>query len=252
MRYSSLLYFSAFVFLLFAETVASAKAPVPVRERGSWVTEKFVGWEKIKFGDDFGKMNYMHRPKRGSQHFGSALWFYSMKGHNKTAAFTASARAGKLTKLRILARYPMQKAKLLDNRGSGEVFIADAIRPDRGAYRIAAIVIHGSLDKSSPPALGVHMFVAPKELYAKMGGWTVNASMFLGLDPAKEVRDVYAQGRASPALQARRLAGTADIWAQWVLEQYIQLAQSNLRAMSNFRKSVVCAGDPSCVIVPGN
>ncbi|MEL7218622.1 MAG: hypothetical protein AAGK01_09350, partial [Pseudomonadota bacterium] len=145
----------------------------------------------------------------------------------------------------------MKKAVLLDSRGSGEVFIADGMRRGK-PYRMAALVIHGTLEKDEEPGLGVHMFVAPRDLYAEMGGWIVPASLFLNLDPYRDVSSIPEQGKATPALQARRMAETADIWSQWVLETYIQMAQSNIQAMSNFRKSVVCAGDPNCVIVPGN
>lgn len=227
----------------------SAQSPVPVRD--GYVTKGFVGWEKVEMRTADGNgMRYMHKP-RGGPHMGSALWFFAIDGSDMRSAFIASAKAGGIGNVKVLASHRMKKAVLLDNRGAGEVFIAEGIREGKGPYKMAAIVIYGSLDKAEEPALGVHMFVAPKDKYAKMGGWVVPASLFLQLDPYKEVSDTLAQGKAAPRLQAMRLAGIADSWAEWVLNEYIRMAQSNMTAMSNFRKSVVCAGDPSCVVVPG-
>ncbi|MEL7196858.1 MAG: hypothetical protein AAGL10_00945 [Pseudomonadota bacterium] len=232
-----------------APAIASAQAPIPIRD--GYVTKGFQGWEKVEISDGENDIKYMHKPRRGSPHMGSAAWFFGMDGRDKRAAFLASAKAGGITNVKITGQHVMKKAKLLDNRGSGEVFIAEGTRAGKGPFKMAAVVIHGSLDKAEEPGLGVHMFVAPRNLYPKMGGWVVPASLFLDLDPSKEVADTQAQGNAPPAIQAKRLAGIADIWSEWVLNEFIRHAQTNMVAMSNFRKSVVCAGDPACVIVPG-
>ncbi len=235
----------------FMPSLTWAKAPVPIVD--GYVVEGFEGWEKLEQRTADGNgMQYMHRPKVSSPHKGSALWFYAMEGTDKRSAFIESAKAGGITDLKVLGSYTMKKAVLLDNRGSGEAFIAEGTRNGKGPYKIAALVIHGSLDKSEEPRLGVHMFVAPRELYGGMGGWVVPASLFLNLDPQKDVSDTLAQGNAAPALQAQRLAGIADVWAEWVLNEYIRMAQSNIQALSNARQSIVCAGDPSCEIVPSN
>ncbi|WP_432200129.1 hypothetical protein ACRAQ7_10750 [Erythrobacter sp. W53] len=240
----------AAVFLSLQSSFAVAQAPIPIRD--GYVTEGFKGWEKVESKTPDGNgMQYMHRP-RGGPHKGSAAWFFGMIGSDKAAAFIAAAKAGGITDVKILASHPMQKAKLLDNRGSGAAFIAEGTRTGKGPYKMAALVIHGTLDRSEEPGLGVHMFVAPQGMYGEMGGWVVPASLFLNLDPYKEVRDTRAQGDAAPPLQARRLAGIADIWSEWVLNEYIRMAQSNITALSNARQSIVCAGDPSCVIVPAN
>lgn len=243
---------SSFFVLVLAVVIAGpvlAQSPIPIRD--GYVTKGFKGWQKVEQPTADGNgIQYMHKPK-GGPHMGSAAWFYAMPGSSKRAAFIASAKAGGITNAKITGVYPMRKAKLLDNRGSGEAFIAEGIRAGKGPYKMAALVIHGSLDKKKAPALGVHMFVAPGDKYAEMGGWVVPASLFLNLDPYKEVRDTRAQGSAVPSLQARRLAGIGDVWSEWVLNEYIRMAQSNVAAMSNFRKSVVCAGDPTCEIVPG-
>jgi hypothetical protein len=250
-----LVFLRAIAFLFSAALIAmpqsalQAQAPVPIVD--GYVVEGFVGWQKIQRGSADGNgIRYMHRPKSGP-HMGSALWFFAMDGSNRRAAFIASAREGGISNVEILATHRMKKAVLLDNRGAGEVFIARGTREGKGPYTMAALVIYGSLDKAKDPALGVHMFVAPTTKYAQMGGWIVPASLFLNLNPQSEVHNVRAQGNATPALQARRFAETADIWSEWVLNEYIRMAQSNMQALSNFRKSVVCAGDPACVIVPG-
>ncbi|MEL7189994.1 MAG: hypothetical protein AAGK17_10620 [Pseudomonadota bacterium] len=248
--FRKLLALVAMIGLTIQPSIAAAEAPIPIRE--GYVTKGFQGWEKVDQGQREGPVIwYMHKPKPGSPHMGSALWFFGMDGSDMRAAFIAAAKAGGITGVKITGQHKMKKAKLLDNRGSGEVFIAEGTRAGKGPYKMAAIVIHGSLDKTKDPALGVHMFVAPRDLYPKMGGWVVPASLFLDLDPQKDVHSTSAQGNAPPQIQAQRLAGIADIWAEWVLNEFIRHAQSNVAAMSNFRKSVVCAGDLACVIVPG-
>jgi hypothetical protein len=246
----------AFAFMLLSALLPApllSQAPVPIVD--GFVVKGFEGWQRVELGDGENGMKYMHKPRANVSavklHMGSAVWFFGTPGGNKRAAFLASAKEGGITNVKILAQHPMKNAKLLDNRGSGEAFIAEGTRAGKGRYKIAGLVIHGSLDKSKTPASGVHMFVAPADKYARMGGWIVPASLFLNLNPQTEVQDPFAQGSAPPAMQAARFAGTADIWSQWVLDTYIRMAQSNMQALSNFRKSVVCAGDPSCVIVSG-
>lgn len=132
------------------------------------------------------------------------------------------------------------------------MFIAEGTRADKGPYKMAAVVIHGSLDKTEEPGLGVHMFVAPQDLYGKMGGWVVLATLWLNLDPAKEVADSRTQGSAPAKVQAQRLSGVGNIWAKWALQTCIHMQTANLAAMESACKTIVCSGDPSCEIVPGH
>lgn len=230
--------------LSFCPAPGAAQAPTPIRD--GFVTEGFVGWEKVTSGLP-GGVKYLHRPTDAALKR-SAVWLYENPTSNTRAAFLASAKAMGIAEVRILATAPMKKAVLLDADGSGDVFIASGVRFNR-PFRIAALVVYGSLDES-PKSSGVHMFAAREDLYTAMGGWTVPASLFLHLDPQADVASANEQGHAPPALQAKRLAGVADIWAQWVLETYIQMAQSNIRALDTARKSMVCAGDPNCILVP--
>ncbi len=228
--------------------VALAQAPQPITSKSGFGVETFAGWKKVTSGLPNG-VKYLHRPGT-TQHKGSAAWFYDHPGNDLKAALIASAKSGGITNVKILASHPMPGAKLLDKGGQGISYIADGTR-NGAPYRIAAMVLYGRLSKKDPRSTGVHTFVAPRDKYASMGGWVVPASLWLNLDPAKEVADSRAQGSAPAKNQARRLSGVGDIWAKWALQTYIQLQTANLTAMGNARKTIVCAGDPSCEIVPG-
>ncbi|MEL7189996.1 MAG: hypothetical protein AAGK17_10630 [Pseudomonadota bacterium] len=233
--------------LLFSNT-AIAQAPQPITSKSGLGVETFVGWKKVTSGLPKG-VKYLHRPGT-AQHKGSALWFYDHPTNDLKAAVIASAKAGGITNVKILASHPMPGAKLIDKGGQGVSFIADGTRNGK-PYRIAAMALYGRMTVREKRSTGVHTFVAPREKYASMGGWVVPASLWLNLDPAKEVADSRAQGSAPAKAQAQRLSGVGNIWAKWALQTYIQMQTANLAAMESARKTIVCSGDPSCEIVPG-
>lgn len=223
-----------------------AEPPVPVGDESGFANSGFVGWDKITSGLPTG-IKYLHRP-RDPELKRAAVWFHPVSTANTEAALAEAARNIGLREFKLLASHPMPKAKLLDADGYGTAYIGSATRLGR-TYRIAAVVVYGSLDES-PRSSGVHIFAAPQPIYEELGGWLVPASLFFNLNPQREVRNAAAQGRMTPAIQAQKLAGVGNVWAQWAFDTYVQMQQSNLRALDQARRSAVCAGDPNCVMVP--
>jgi len=231
--------------LLACSPAAQAEPPVPIADESGFMNTGFVGWDKVTSGLPRG-IKYLHRP-REKDLLRSAVWFHPVAMADTRKAVAEAARNIGLKEFKILAAHPMAKAKLLDADGNGSAYIGSAKRFGR-TYRIAAVVVYGSLD-DGPRTSGVHIFAAPQPLYEKLGGWLVPASLFFNLDPQTDVDNPAAQGGERPAIQAKRLAGVGDVWAQWAFDTFVQMAKSNLRALDQARRTAVCAGDPECVIV---
>lgn len=88
-----------------APTIASAQAPIPIRD--GYVTEGFEDWEKVEIRDGENDIKYLHKPRRGSPHMGSAAWCFAMDGRDKRAAFLAFAKAGSITNVKITGPHIM-------------------------------------------------------------------------------------------------------------------------------------------------
>jgi hypothetical protein len=236
-------------FLLIAAMGASttkAEAPVPVVN--GYVTAGFEGWSKLTDGLPDG-VSYVHRPDN-RQLAGAFAWFQTVEMRAAPAAFLAAVKSHKIEKVRIVASRPVKGARFLDSQGSGTTLVADGVR-NRRPIRIVAFVFYGSTN-GTPRTSGVHGFAAPTEIYESMGGWVVPAALWMNLDPQREVKNSFAQGKAAPDMQATRFANIANLWSQWALNTMKGLAQGNAAAMSSARQTMICAGDPACRLVPVN
>ena len=222
-----------------------AQSPIPIRD--GYVTEGFVGW--TKYTDDLpGTIHEISTPRDPALQ-GAVVWVQNINTTDLLGAMRKSTIDAGFTQFKLEARTVIKKAPVLDRQATGETYIGTARRKGK-TYRMAAIVLRFKWQEN-PRNTAIHVFAAPEEKFKKLGGWVVPASRFLMLDPEREIANSLAQGSASPKLQALRLANIADIWVQFVFDTYIQLAQANVQALSNMRQSVVCAGDPNCVIVQG-
>lgn len=223
-----------------------AQAPTPVVE--GYRTLGFEGWTKLTEGIPE-TVSYVHRPDDRALS-GAFVWFESVGVTSAETAFLASARTHRITNMRILARRNVERAPLLDSQGSGMTLIGEGTRYGV-PVRMVAFVFYGSTT-GTPRESGVHGFAAPVPVFQRLGGWTVPASLWMNLDPRRDVANTLAQGSASPEIQMLRFSGVANMWARWARNTMRGLAQGNIAALASARQTMVCAGDPQCRIFPAN
>ncbi|MEL7189995.1 MAG: hypothetical protein AAGK17_10625 [Pseudomonadota bacterium] len=235
------------VLSLGATTAASAQAPVPIFNETKTGVDGFRGWNKATSGLP-STIQEIHTPRDNSL-FGSVLWIQGFYSSDMIGSLRQSCVDAGFTDFKVTATHTMKGIKYIDGDGDARTVIATAKRRGK-TYTMAAIVLYWSRE-GSDRASSAHVFAAPSDLYAKQGGWIVPASKFFNLNPQTDIKSVLAEGSASPAIQAKKLASIGDIWGKWFYETYVQLMISNTQALSNFRTSVVCATDPACVVVQG-
>jgi hypothetical protein len=181
---------------------------------------------------------------------GSKIWFEKIESGNFNKALTAFGKKNTLNNLQVIAKEPLKKAYLLDKEGYGWTIIARASKNSQN-YKLAAILLYGSLDES-PKTTGVHAYLAKEKNFVSSGGWVVPASFWLGINPIKDVGDLLKQGTKEPKKQAKIFGELSDIWIESIYQAYVLQMQANVKSLHNLRISAIAAWDSNAIVVPGD
>ena len=185
---------------------------------------------------------------------GAELFHLSVNDQNSdAAAVTAFEKAG-MSRPRQIAKTPLLPAavSVLDSHTDAEghaVMVEGSINGE-SAYGIA-ISLYGSLTGDDRQS-GVHAFMAPKEQFKVLGGFSIVVARWFHASAAPE-EDMRIEGSLAPQAATNRAALFFNKWVEgYVIPMMgltMQMQMKSIEQMSSWNNAAAaCAGSSSCTM----
>lgn len=113
------------------------------------------------------------------------------------------------TQIKFLADAPVTQIGIVDEGGSGSVFIGMA-KQNGEAYKFAAASLKSNISGAPQRQTEIYVFIAPEETYVRLGGFIALLSANFQLDARKVGDLILRAGVSKPDVQAAYLANGVD------------------------------------------
>lgn len=214
-----------------------------------------IGWSVAELTAS----NMKERQTPDSEAFqGAELWMQSVPSSDTAQATLSAFDAAGMQDARIISRTSLSPdgINVLDSHpdANGEAIMVEGTLGDSPAYGIT-ISLYGSTDGSHRSA-GVHAFMAPKDQFRALGGFSLVAVKWFQASASPD-EDMRIEGALEPQAATDRLALFFNTWVERyvvpMMGMSMQIQMQTIQNMQTWNNAMnACADDPGCSVVPMN
>lgn len=185
---------------------------------------------------------------------GAELWKIKTSERDPHKAAINAFRVAGLKNPRIVAKTELNSDAIdvLDShpKAQGYAMMLEGELSGMPAYGIV-LILYGSTD-GSPRKSTLHAFMAPKDKFEALGGFSIVAAKWLHAS-ASQGEDMSIEGGLAPQLATNRLALFFNKWVEaYVIPMMgltMQMQMQSIQQMSSWNNAMnACGGNTSCTI----